>query len=97
VPMIRVRFQAVTGVADRGPSLAAEGCEGRAAAYLGAGVHGVPALAAAGCGQALEAGTLIPVTRIGVPLLMGDGGQDPVWSSAASVSTIVSELDRSCR
>ena len=34
----------------------------------------------------------IPVTRIRVPLLMGDGGQDIVWDSAAAASTIVGEL-----
>jgi dienelactone hydrolase len=34
----------------------------------------------------------IPVTRIRVPLLMGDGGQDIVWNSAAAASTIISEL-----
>ena len=34
----------------------------------------------------------IPVTRIRVPLLMGDGGQDAVWDSAAAASTIMGEL-----
>jgi dienelactone hydrolase len=34
----------------------------------------------------------IPVTRIRVPLLMGDGGQDPVWDSAAAARTIIGEL-----
>jgi dienelactone hydrolase len=34
----------------------------------------------------------IPVTRIRVPLLMGDGGQDTVWDSAAAASTIMGEL-----
>ena len=33
-------------------------------------------------GKPLEAGMLIPVTRIRVPLLIGDGGQDAVWDSA---------------
>ena len=46
-------------------------------------------------GKPLETGMLIPVTRIRVPLLMGDGGQDPVWDSAGSASTITGELDRS--
>ena len=46
-------------------------------------------------GKALPAGTLIPVTKIRVPLLMGDGGQDAVWDSAGSARAIVSELDRS--
>ncbi len=46
-------------------------------------------------GKPLEAGTLIPVTRIRVPLLMGDGGQDLVWDSVESASTIAGELDRS--
>jgi len=34
----------------------------------------------------------IPVTRIRVPLLMGDGGQDAVWDSATSASLIMQEL-----
>ena len=34
----------------------------------------------------------IPVTRIRVPLLMGEGGQDAVWDSAAAASTIMGEL-----
>src|SRR5580692_1233839 len=34
----------------------------------------------------------IPVTRIRVPLLMGDGGQDIVWDAAAAASTIMGEL-----
>jgi dienelactone hydrolase len=46
-------------------------------------------------GKPLPAGTLIPVTNIRVPLLMGDGGQDAIWDSTGSASTIVSELDRS--
>ena len=46
-------------------------------------------------GKPLETGTLIPVTRIRVPLLMGDGGQDAVWDSAGSASAIMSELGRS--
>ena len=46
-------------------------------------------------GKPLETGMLIPVTRIHVPLLIGDGGQDAVWDSAGSASTIVAELDRS--
>ena len=46
-------------------------------------------------GKPLEIGMLIPVTRIRVPLLMGDGGQDAIWDSAGSASTIAGELDRS--
>jgi len=34
----------------------------------------------------------IPVTRIRVPLLMGDGGQDAAWDSATAASTIMGEL-----
>ena len=45
-------------------------------------------------GKPLQTGMLIPVTRIRVPLLMGDGGQDAVWDSAGSASTIMSELER---
>ena len=43
-------------------------------------------------GQPLTPETTIPVTRIRVPLLMGDGGQDPIWDSAAAASTIMTEL-----
>lgn len=43
-------------------------------------------------GQPLAPAGNIPVTRIRVPLLMGDGGQDAVWDSAAAASTIMGEL-----
>jgi dienelactone hydrolase len=43
-------------------------------------------------GQPLAPVGNIPVTRIRVPLLMGDGGQDPAWDSAAAASTIMAEL-----
>jgi dienelactone hydrolase len=43
-------------------------------------------------GKPLMIGTLIPVDRIRVPLLLGDGGQDAVWNSEASVLSIMSEL-----
>jgi dienelactone hydrolase len=43
-------------------------------------------------GQPLTPLGNIPVTRIRVPLLMGDGGQDLVWDSAAAASTIMGEL-----
>ena len=43
-------------------------------------------------GQPLPPVGNIPVTRIRVPLLMGDGGQDAVWDSAAAASTIMGEL-----
>jgi dienelactone hydrolase len=46
-------------------------------------------------GKPLQAGTLIPVSKIRVPLLMGDGGLDAVWDSAGSARAIVSELERS--
>lgn len=46
-------------------------------------------------GKALPTGTLIPVTKIRVPLLMGDGGQDAVWNSAGSARAIMTELDSS--
>ena len=42
--------------------------------------------------QPLEPVGNIPVTRIRVPLLMGDGGQDAAWDSAAAASTIIGEL-----
>jgi hypothetical protein len=43
-------------------------------------------------GQPLPTGTLIPVGRIRVPVLLGDGGQDAVWDSVGSASAIVAEL-----
>jgi dienelactone hydrolase len=43
-------------------------------------------------GQPLAPVGNIPVTRIRVPLLMGDGGQDPAWDSAAAASTIMTKL-----
>jgi dienelactone hydrolase len=43
-------------------------------------------------GQPLPPVGNIPVTRIRVPLLMGDGGQDASWDSAAAASTIMAEL-----
>ena len=43
-------------------------------------------------GQPLAPVQNIPVTRIRVPLLMGDGGQDARWDSAAAASTIMGEL-----
>jgi dienelactone hydrolase len=45
-------------------------------------------------GKPLPVGTLIPVGKIRVPLLIGDGGQDAVWDSAGSATTITSELER---
>ena len=43
-------------------------------------------------GKPLPIGTQIPVSRIRVPLLIGDGGQDAVWPSAASASLVMTEL-----
>jgi dienelactone hydrolase len=43
-------------------------------------------------GKPVEPGTSIPVTRIRVPLLIGDGGQDGVWAAAASATLITHEL-----
>jgi dienelactone hydrolase len=43
-------------------------------------------------GKPLTTGTFIPVDRIRVPLLLGDGGQDAIWDSEGSVSIIMSEL-----
>jgi dienelactone hydrolase len=43
-------------------------------------------------GKPLPTGTLIPVSRIRVPLLIGDGGLDAVWDSSASATLIMSEL-----
>jgi dienelactone hydrolase len=43
-------------------------------------------------GKPLPTGTLIPVGRIRVPVLLGAGGQDAIWDSAGSASAIVAEL-----
>ncbi len=43
-------------------------------------------------GKPLPIGALIPVGRIRVPLLIGDGGQDAVWASARSAAIVVMEL-----
>jgi dienelactone hydrolase len=43
-------------------------------------------------GKPLPIGTQIPVSRIRVPLLIGDGGQDAVWPSATSASLVMTEL-----
>jgi dienelactone hydrolase len=43
-------------------------------------------------GKPLPTGTDIPVARIRVPVLLGDGGQDAIWASAESASAIMREL-----
>ncbi len=43
-------------------------------------------------GKPLPIGAMIPVSRIRVPLLIGDGGQDGVWPSSLSVSLVMTEL-----
>jgi dienelactone hydrolase len=43
-------------------------------------------------GKALLVDTPIPVGRIRVPLLLGDGGQDAIWDSALSATIITQEL-----
>jgi dienelactone hydrolase len=45
-------------------------------------------------GKPVQPGTTIPVTKIRVPLLIGDGGQDP-GAAAASAALITHELDGS--
>jgi uncharacterized protein len=45
-------------------------------------------------GKPLPVGALIPVGKIRVPLLIGDGGQDARWDSAGSATTITSEIER---
>jgi dienelactone hydrolase len=54
--------------------------------------NGLPGAAWTFGGQPLTPGTAIPVTRIRVPLLMGDGGQDPQWDAAAAAATIMADL-----
>lgn len=46
-------------------------------------------------GKPLLTGTEIPVSRIRVPLLIGDGGLDAVWNSSSSATIIMSELSAS--
>jgi hypothetical protein len=48
-------------------------------------------------GKPVQPGTSIPVTGIRVPLLIGDGGQDGVWATAASATLITHELAASAR
>ena len=55
-------------------------------------ISAVPGAAWTFGGRPLTPETTIPVTRIRVPLLMGDGGQDPLWDAAAAASTIMGEL-----
>ena len=43
-------------------------------------------------GKPLVIGTLIPVARIRIPLLMGDGGQDGLQDSAGAATLIMGEL-----
>jgi dienelactone hydrolase len=43
-------------------------------------------------GKSLPVGMEIPVSRIRVPLLIGDGGLDAVWNSEEYASIVVSEL-----
>jgi dienelactone hydrolase len=61
------------------------------------GAYGGPAGGAAWtwAGKPLPTGTEIPVSRIRVPLLLGDGGLDAVWNSSSSATIIMSELSAS--
>jgi dienelactone hydrolase len=43
-------------------------------------------------GKPLPVNTPIPVRRIRIPVLLGDGGQDAIWDSAASATAIMQEL-----
>lgn len=61
-------------------------------AFVNGAFGGQPGPAWAFHGKPLTTGTLIPVGRIRVPLLLGDGGMDAIWNSEASVTTIISEL-----
>ena len=61
-------------------------------AVITPGVSVLPGAAWTFGGQPLTPETTIPVTRIRVPLLMGDGGQDPQWDAAAAARTIMAEL-----
>ncbi|HEY6295170.1 MAG TPA: acyl-CoA thioesterase/bile acid-CoA:amino acid N-acyltransferase family protein [Streptosporangiaceae bacterium] len=59
------------------------------------GAYGGPGPAWTLHGRPLPTGAEIPVGNIRVPLLLGDGGQDYVWPSAASAASIVFELHSS--
>jgi dienelactone hydrolase len=61
-------------------------------AVINGAVSVVPGPAWTFGGRPLPPVGTIPVTRIRVPLLMGDGGQDAVWDSAAAARTIMAEL-----
>jgi dienelactone hydrolase len=61
-------------------------------AVITPGISAVPGPAWTFGSQPLAPETTIPVTRIRVPLLIGDGGQDPEWDAAAAASTIMTEL-----
>ncbi len=61
-------------------------------AVITPGISVLPGAAWTFGGRPLAPGTAIPVTRIRLPLLMGDGGQDPQWDAAAAARTIVAEL-----
>jgi dienelactone hydrolase len=61
-------------------------------AVITPGISVLPGSAWTFGGRPLTPGTAIPVTRIRVPLLMGDGGQDPQWDAAAAARTIMAEL-----
>jgi dienelactone hydrolase len=60
--------------------------------YLINGAYGGSGPAWTFDGKPLPTGTNIPVGRIRVPVLLGDGGQDAIWDSAGSVTAIEFEL-----
>jgi dienelactone hydrolase len=84
--------EAVLLLASHLPHLAAGVIASSPSAVITPSISAVPGAAWTLGGQPLAPGTTIPVTRIRVPLLMGDGGQDPLWDSAAAASTIMAEL-----
>ena len=59
---------------------------------INGGYGGKPGPAWTFDGKPLPTGTPIPVRRIRVPVLLGDGGQDAIWDSAGSAAIIVNEL-----
>jgi dienelactone hydrolase len=84
--------EAVLLLASYLPHLAAGVIASSPTAVITPSISAVPGAAWTFGGQPLTPEMTIPVTRLRVPLLMGDGGQDPIWDAAAAASTIMAEL-----
>ena len=84
--------EAVLLLASYLPHLAGGVIVSSPSAVITPGLSAIPGPAWTFGRQRLTPGADIPVTRIRVPLLMGDGGQDPQWDAAAAAATIMTEL-----